>query len=136
MHLYYIDIKGFIYGVRNMEYIRIQVKYCSSVTKKPVGIFSACYRLKKKGVLTAEEEELFEQIDTWFDKHLLKPPFYDDGNKIGAVTWFKPNARFMIKKLKPLLKLLEKYNIEYEIAYSSNPGKIVYEDEYQIGVIN
>ena len=36
---------------------------------------------------------MFEDIDGWFDVHLPTPPFYVDGNKSGAITWFKTRAR-------------------------------------------
>ena len=37
---------------------------------------------------------------------------------------------------KLISHLLDKYNVPYEIAYSDNPGKIIYEDDYQVGVID
>ena len=42
----------------------------------------------------------------------------------------------MLVHIKPLLDLLDKYNVPYEIAYSDNLGKIIYEDDYQVAVID
>ena len=43
-------------------------------------------------------------IDDWFLENLPEPPFYADGNSIGAVTWFE------------------------------EPGRVVYEDAHQVVV--
>ena len=40
----------------------------------------------------------------------------------------------MIEKLFPLMNLLEKYNVEYDIVYTNFVGIIVYEDEFQVAV--
>lgn len=38
----------------------------------------------------------------------------------------------MMKMINPLLWLLERYEHPYYVVYTNFPGKIVYEDEYQI----
>ena len=40
----------------------------------------------------------------------------------------------MIEKIMPLMDLLEKYHVEYDIVYTNFVGKIVYEDEFQVAV--
>lgn len=71
-------------------------------------------------------------------ENLPYPPFYgkDNENPDGAVTWFKTeNAKDMLEHIEPLLRLLEKYNIPYDVVYTDTPGKIIYEDDFQVGVI-
>ncbi|MCR5480244.1 MAG: hypothetical protein K6F27_10355 [Ruminococcus sp.] len=38
----------------------------------------------------------------------------------------------MLKMIRPALWLLEKYDHPYYLVYTNSPGKIVYEDQYQI----
>ncbi len=38
----------------------------------------------------------------------------------------------MIKMIRPILWLLEKYGIPYFLVHTNTPGEIVYEDKYQI----
>ena len=42
----------------------------------------------------------------------------------------------MLEHIQPLIDLLDKYGIPYDIVYTNHVGKIIYEDEYQVGVID
>ena len=117
-----------------MKYIRVQARYTGR-TGKPVGVFTACHHLKRKGTLTEEEARLFEEVDGWFDAHLPKPPFYEDGNRARGITWFKSTATDMIEELRPLLALLRKYDVAYDCVETDDPGCIVYEDDWQVGTV-
>ena len=55
------------------QYMRIQGREDSYITKFPKGIFSMCWNLVRDGVLTREEELLFLSIDEWFKEHLPEP---------------------------------------------------------------
>jgi len=117
-------------------YYRIHVHYSSPVTRQPVGVFAAVYHLKTAGRLTADELEVHEEIRAWFEGHLPNPPCYDDGNSVGAVTWFKSTAGDMADRLDPLVEILTKYGVQVTKAESAAPGVIIYEDAFQVAVIN
>ncbi len=42
----------------------------------------------------------------------------------------------MLQKLEPLLELLDKYAVKYDIVFTNYVGKIIYEDQYQVGVVS
>lgn len=120
-------------------YVRIQTRYCGK-TGKPVGIFAACWHLMegfmREDRLSEEEKELYLNIREWFEENLPNPPYYEDGNSINAITWFKRDTtKDMRDRLRPLVDLLGKYNVDYDIVYSDNVGEIIYEDDFQIAVI-
>jgi hypothetical protein len=73
----------------------------------------------------------------YFEEVLPIPPFYSDGNSIGAVTWFKDNCRTLelVDKLDFYFRMLIKYNVNIEISRNDNPGKVIYEDDFQVGVV-
>jgi len=102
----------------------------------PVGIFGACHHLRRAGRLSAEDDQRFTEIDAWFDRELVTPPFYQDGNSIKGITWFKQSATRLLEALGPLREILERYEVPYDIVESDDPGTIVYEDEFQVGVVD
>lgn len=117
-------------------YLRLQADYVGRLGVE-VGIFVAVDHLRRKSLLTYEEEELYFDIDDWFREHLPEPPFYADGNTIGAVTWFKrATTGAMLARLEPLRDLLTVHGVRCDTVAASDPGELIYEDEYQVGVIS
>ena len=71
--------------------------------------------------------------------NLPEPPFYgkDNDNPQGAITYFKTEKYDeMREKADILMSLLDKYNIPYDIVFTDYVGKIIYEDDYQVAVID
>jgi len=123
-------------NLRFLKYVRIQSRETAYRTGMPAGIFTAVHRLQQSGLLTDEEKAVYREIDqVWFEENLPNPPFYDDDKPGKPITWFKTaTAGFMIDKLRPLMDMLEKYAKPYDIVYTNSPGKVVYEDEWQVAV--
>jgi hypothetical protein len=121
--------------MKEMKFLRVQVRY-SGKTGKPVGIFGAVYHLMNAGALSDEETKLYKDIEAWFEEYLPNPPFYEDGNPDKAITYFKNNrTTHMLEKLMPLLGLLDKYQVPYDVVYTNYPGSIIYEDDFQVAVV-
>ena len=117
------------------ELVRLQATYRGRLGVE-VGVFVAVDHLRRADRLTEDEEQLYFDIDDWFKANLPNPPFYEDGNSVGAVTWFKGSTSAeMLKRLEPLCGILTKYGVEWVVAESSDPGAVIYEDEFQVGVI-
>jgi hypothetical protein len=119
-----------------LKYVRIQGRENAYLTGQPRGIFALAWRLRNAGKLTEEEEAIQYEIDqVWFEKNLPNPPFYDDDKPCKPITYFKTEtSSFMLEKLQPLLDMCEKYDVPYDIVYTNFPGRIVYEDDWQIAV--
>lgn len=84
------------------------------------------------------DSKLYLETKEWFIQNLPNPPFYDDNNSINAVTLFKDGnkAPEMITHLEPFFNIANKYNVEIIKSISKKlPGLLIYEDEYQIGII-
>jgi hypothetical protein len=117
-------------------YLRLQARHTSMWTGKPSGVFTVLHQLERKGSLSETEKNLFHEIDSWFDENLPNPPFYTGGNVIRAITWFKEaGTAHLLDRLVPLIQIAEKYGVTIDTVRSNAPGEIIYEDEYQVGVV-
>lgn len=103
----------------------------------PVGLFVAVGHLVDRKVLNEDEIQTYWEQRHYFEKVLPIPPFYEDGNTIRAVTWFKDNeyAKSMINQLDFYFNMLKKYGVKINLSKSENPGRIIYEDDFQVGVV-
>ena len=73
----------------------------------------------------------------YFEKVLPVPPFYKDGNTEGAITWFKDTnqGKDIWNQLTFYRDMCSKYGIKlYKSETDEIPGKIIYEDDFQIAV--
>ena len=118
------------------KYVRIQGREIAWKTKKPVGVFILNWRRIRDNIYSPEDVKLYDETHQWFLDNLPQPPFYGDNNDNpqGAITYFKTeNCDVMLEKIQPLIDLLDKYDIPYDVVYTNYIGKIIYEDEYQGG---
>lgn len=121
------------------KYMRIQGRETAYRTGKPVGVFILNWRKIRDGIYSKDDAELYEKTHNWFLDNLPEPPFYgtDNENPQGAITYFKTESyEPMREKAEILMNLLDKYKIPYDIVYTDYVGEIIYEDEYQVAVID
>ena len=115
----------------NFKYVRIQGKELARNTMYAKGVFSMCMQMIRDEVMETEDAELYMELDSWFAENLPWPPPCKRQEPV--VCWFKTeNAEEMMKMIRPVLWLLERYNHPYFLVYTNTPGEIVYEDKYQI----
>ena len=115
----------------DFRYVRIQGKELAANTMHAKGVFSMCWQLVQKNIMSEEDAGLFKEIDSWFAENLPWPP--QCMNRESVVCWFKTeNSQEMMKMIRPALWLLEKYHHPYFLVYTNSPGEIVYEDQFQV----
>ena len=122
-----------------MNYFRIHTSDIAWLTKKPRGIFTTVGKLVEAKILTEEETAEYWKQRAYFEKVLPVPPFYEQGNPDHAVTWFKdiPQGQNIWNQLTFYREMCSKYGIKlYKSECTILPGQIIYEDEFQIAVIN
>ncbi len=85
------------------------------------GIVTEARLLRDSGQLSLHEETSLEDAYAWLNAHLPCPPFSTSGWGPEAISWFKDTAGPSIQKM-------------WEIVRSKNPGKILYEDDFQVVV--
>ena len=129
--------------MRLPKYVRIQGRETAWITKKPIGIFALCWRRVKDNTFSEEDKADFLKVENWFVENLPYPPFYGenndsaDANINGAITYFKTDMlATLFENILPLFELLDKHQIPYDVVYTNFVGKIIYEDDFQVGVID
>ena len=98
------------------------------------GLFAEARLLRDRGALTTYEAELLQSTYDWFNEHLPRPPFRSAGWSREAVSWFKDSALTPIHQMRTLAALLESHDMPVRVLRSKHPGKVLYEDEYQVVV--
>ena len=117
----------------NYKYVRIQGRELAENTMYAKGIFSMCWQLIQNDVMEEEDIGLFKEIDSWFAENLPWPEPCKRREKV--VCFFKTeNTEEMMKMIRPVLWLLERYHHPYFLVYTNDPGEIIYEDKYQVVV--
>ncbi|WP_233621643.1 hypothetical protein [Amycolatopsis sp. WAC 04182] len=104
------------------------------------GVFGLVNGLARAGRLTVEQEAFRRANNDWYDANFINPAHtdprvYDAEVNPGAAAWFKATARVFIERVDGYLAILETHGIPCETVRSANPGRIVYEDEYQVVVV-
>lgn len=122
-----------------MKYYRIHETEIAWATKKPRGVFVAVWRLLDKGLFSESESAEYYKNRLWFEDNLPVPPFYETGNKENAITWYKNTKKGneLAGKMNFYFAMAKKYDLTlFKTETDHVPGKIIYEDEFQIAVID
>jgi len=100
-----------------------------------MGLFTAMGNLSRKKVLFEYEIELYEATLKWFEKNLLVPKVLAGGSyhkRPGAISWFKDSAAEHIDRMRQMAQILESHGVAVTQSATTRPGKVEYEDAYQI----
>lgn len=122
-----------------MTYFRIHTSDIAYKTKMPMGLFVAVWKLIEKKLLTEDEEMEYWENRRYFEKVLPVPPYYEQGNADGAVTWFKDtdDGKRIYKEMIFYRDMAKKYGLTLYISECTEPpGEKIYEDAFQIAVIH
>ncbi|MGY5133699.1 hypothetical protein ACWGJW_15055 [Streptomyces nigrescens] len=104
------------------------------------GIFALANGLAREGKLSDEQYRFWRAGNDWYDAHYpnpshTDPTVYDSSRNPGAVAWFKATAVHLIERVDGYLQLLAAHEVACERVESTDPGRIVYEDEVQVVVV-
>jgi hypothetical protein len=98
------------------------------------GIITEARLLGDRGQLAPYQQACLEDAYAWLNAHLPVPPFSTNNRGPKAVSWFKDTAEPSINKMWEIVALLKEHGVAVRFLRSKNPGKIVYEDDFRIGV--
>ncbi|GIH17678.1 hypothetical protein [Rugosimonospora africana] len=104
------------------------------------GIFALVNGLARRGTLTAAQERFWRENNEWFtaaypDPSTVDPSVYDRAVNPGAAAWFKTSAGPLLDRVDGYLEILAHHGVAcVRLERAEPPGRVLYEDEYQIVV--
>ncbi len=116
-------------------YIRFVVGTDDEDHRWLTGVVTEARFLIERGELQTYEIEWLEETFSWFNENVSCPPFSTDNRLWEGACWFKPNAKEAIAKVWEIVTLLKEHDVPVRMLRSSMPGRCLYEDEFQIVVV-
>lgn len=120
-------------------YLRFVTERADGETGLKSGIFSEAYGLLDGTALSAVHHDLLSKLIAWFDDRLPVPERFNSSKSKGAsrrnshgISWIKPEAEEHISRMREIAWILEEHGIKVVMIKTQRPGRIVYEDEWQI----
>src|SRR5687767_7036054 len=98
------------------------------------GLVSEAKILRRSGVLAQHEEEILQEHYDWLNANLPCPPYSTSSWPKTVAAWFRDSAHEPIRRLRAIGSMLEDHGLQVRMLRSKNPGKIYYEDAFQIVV--
>ena len=100
-----------------------------------LGIFQAVYICRDEKLI--QDYLLVNLIDelNWFKHHLPSPDdrhFLNKYRDYTGICWFRSDAKAMIRRARRMVNIMRAAEVWITESRSSNPGQIVYRDDYQI----
>lgn len=106
-----------------------------------LGVFSLVNALARQGELTPEQERFRRTNNDWYDAAYpeptaVDPTVYDHAVNPRAAGWFKTTAQHLLARIDGYLAILDDHQVPWvRVEAPTPPGKVIYEDEYQIVVV-
>ena len=98
------------------------------------GIITEARLLRDKGGLDQYQISWLEEAYAWFNANVPVSPFSSSNWPRDAVTWFRDDAGEPIQRMWDIASLLKEHGVPVRMLRSVSPGKVLYEDSYQIVV--
>ena len=96
------------------------------------GILVAAHTLRDEDALSISEHQELRDALFWFNENLPVPSQLEACEHRRAISWFKPEANQAIKRMWQLKALLEAHGYNIEVLRSTDPGNILYQDNWQV----
>jgi hypothetical protein len=118
--------------VEKPVYIRFVVGTEDEDYRWLTGIITTARVLRDDGRLEGYEADRLQETYDWLNEHLPCPPFSEGKWSSDAVSWFRDDAGEPLNRMWDIVALLKEHGTPIRVIRTTNPGRIVYEDDFQI----
>ncbi len=112
--------------------VRFVVDQRISHSRRPVGVFTAAYHLRRDGELLRHDHERLSELLAWFEAELTIPP--RGAIPPQAIFWYRDVGPFA-QRMWDLVQLLREYGYTAELITATFIGRVVYRDAHQYAAI-
>ncbi|GAB3533655.1 hypothetical protein GCM10027403_08050 [Arthrobacter tecti] len=121
-----------------VSYVRFQSAHANAHGRY-AGIFGLANGLAREGQLSAADHAWWRTSNDWCnaaypDPSTVDASIYDRAVNPAAQAWFKGSAAPLLAKVDEYMELLQRYGVECVRVTSKDPGRVLYEDDFQIVV--
>jgi hypothetical protein len=119
-------------------YLRFETTEVDTRTGKNVGLFTLAYSLLREEKLSADEALIVEELLKWFKSNLPVPTKFtkkknsNHNTNTPGISWLKSEEKEMVSKFWELKNILDEAGHHIEFIKVEYPGKIIYEDQFQV----
>jgi hypothetical protein len=117
-----------------VEYVRFRSAH-PNVHGFHVGVFGLVNVLGRHGMLAPDEERFRRENNAWYDAAYPEPAIYGENVHPHAAAWFRSAAFNLMENIPGYLSILDAHRIAWEEVRTTDPGKIIYADEFQVVAI-
>ncbi|MEM9017013.1 MAG: hypothetical protein AAGC68_08360 [Verrucomicrobiota bacterium] len=116
------------------RYLRFIVRTDHPSRTRCTGVVASLRILGEEGRLPDYQVEYSQEIFDQLNEGLPCPPFEESDWSAECVSWFKDTepAQKWISVFRDIISILEDSDIEVGMLTTDRPGKIVYEDDFQV----
>jgi hypothetical protein len=113
-------------------YLRFVVAKRGGNSASRLGIIHAIDELLGEGQLEEYEQDAVTAALWWLNKYLPVPTGVRRPGTGRAISWFKDDAEEPIQQMWVIVAALREHGVAVEVVRTSNPGRILYQDEFQV----
>ncbi len=119
-----------------MKYIKF-IALLFDDDNQETGFLTAAHHLFDEGILEQNIHDDLELKLDWIEKNLPKRPNFpqDQDILISPMSWLKETATEHVSMMRSIQEVLEENDILVEVLEVEHPGRIIYEDDWQIVAI-
>jgi hypothetical protein len=117
-------------ATRRTTYLRFAVGHIHEDSHQQLGVFQAAYQLRNGGGCGSDAGAMLNPLLRWFGENLHAPEV-----TCRAIFWFKSDAAPCIGRIWEMIHVLTSHDHGVWMMRSDAPGRIVYEDDFQVAAV-
>jgi hypothetical protein len=103
------------------------------------GVFGCAYAFRGDPRIGQVDRAEIAELIKWFEKNLSTPDRFNRRTSKGSyrgldtgISWFRSEASDCVSKMRQLVTILERNDVDVKMFRTDRPGYVIYEDAHQI----